>query len=67
VHHKKDNCDPASAAQAIDKGVQQYKTLLFPNDIAVEVRHGKKMRLKKGNGGWGDIRDHQLCLSFVAN
>jgi hypothetical protein len=64
VHHKKDNCDPASSAQAIDKGVKTHQTLLFPDRLGVEVRHGKRIKLKKGNGGWGDIRDRQLCLAF---
>ncbi|OXA38128.1 alpha-1,6-mannosyl-glycoprotein 2-beta-N-acetylglucosaminyltransferase isoform X2 [Folsomia candida] len=64
VHHKKANCDPASSAQAIDKGVKTHQALLFPDKLGVQVSHGKKIRLKQGNGGWGDIRDRQLCLAF---
>jgi hypothetical protein len=25
----------------------------------------KKIKLKKGNGGWGDKRDHALCLNMT--
>jgi hypothetical protein len=25
----------------------------------------KKLKLKKGNGGWGDRRDHALCLNMT--
>jgi len=64
VHHKKKTCDPATAAAAIDRMVTQYQSLLFPETFSVEILNAKKLRLKKGNGGWGDIRDHQLCLSF---
>ncbi|ODM91432.1 Alpha-1,6-mannosyl-glycoprotein 2-beta-N-acetylglucosaminyltransferase [Orchesella cincta] len=65
VHHKKKTCDPKKAAQAIEKGIKQYSSLLFPDNLTVELRRGKKMRLKKGNGGWGDLRDKQLCMSFA--
>jgi alpha-1,6-mannosyl-glycoprotein beta-1,2-N-acetylglucosaminyltransferase len=65
VHHKRKTCDPNKAAQAIEKGIKQYNSLLFPDVLTVELRRGKKMRLKKGNGGWGDVRDKKLCLSFV--
>ena len=27
----------------------------------------KKMKLKKGNGGWGDKRDHNLCLNISSS
>lgn len=65
VHHKRKTCDPKKATQAIEKGIKQYNSLLFPDVLTVELRRGKKMRLKKGNGGWGDPRDRQLCMSFV--
>ena len=25
----------------------------------------KPVKLKKGNGGWGDARDHRLCLNMT--
>ena len=28
-------------------------------------RSRKKPKLKKANGGWGDVRDHQLCANFT--
>ncbi|CAG7838671.1 unnamed protein product [Allacma fusca] len=64
MHYKQKKCNPHTAAKAIDAGVKTHHALLFPDKLTVEVRHGKNMRLKKGNGGWGDIRDKQLCLSF---
>jgi len=65
VHHKKQQCDPRAAANLIDNGIQKYQTLLFPDRLRYEPRTGKKIKLKKGNGGWGDVRDHQLCLNFT--
>ena len=32
--------------------------------VVVNANFPKKIKLKKGNGGWGDLRDHQLCLNI---
>lgn len=64
VHHKTKLCDPTTAARTIDKNVERYKAFLYPDNLVVEDLKAKKLKLKKGNGGWGDLRDHELCLSF---
>lgn len=38
---------------------------LFPDKLEVTYAPIKKKVLHKGNGGWGDIRDHELCLRIV--
>ena len=37
---------------------------LYPKDLTVSrtVQKKRKQKLPKGNGGWGDLRDRQLCL-----
>lgn len=68
VHHKKKNCD---SNQAISK-VQQVLRIatrsnqLFPKYLTLQVASAmKKSKLRKGNGGWGDKRDHNLCMNFT--
>jgi hypothetical protein len=44
---------------------QSNKHHLFPNVLAVGGQSKFKLRDPKPNGGWGDIRDRELCLSFA--
>lgn len=66
VHHKKSNCDSNAGldkVKAIIKSAQKY---LFPSSLQFTiVGLRKKMKEKKPNGGWGDQRDHQLCMNFT--
>ena len=65
VHHKGKNCDPAVKVQQIESLLQSGSANLFPQQLYVAGNIGAPKRLPKQNGGWGDIRDHELCLSFV--
>jgi alpha-1,6-mannosyl-glycoprotein beta-1,2-N-acetylglucosaminyltransferase len=39
---------------------------LYPNYLTLTVTNtNKKQKLRKGNGGWGDVRDHQLCINMT--
>ena len=56
---------------ALLSGSTQY---LFPSEmnerIAPVPGHTNllsKIKRLKGYGGWGDPRDHELCLNFVVN
>lgn len=68
VHHKKKNCE---SNQVISK-VQQVLRIatksrqLYPKSLTLTVASVvKKTKLRKGNGGWGDKRDHNLCLNVT--
>lgn len=68
VHHKKKNCE---SNQVISK-VQQVLRIatnanqLYPKTLTATVASlMKKTKLRKGNGGWGDKRDHQMCMNFT--
>lgn len=70
VHHKKKNCE---SNQVISK-VQQVLRIaiksgqLFPKSLTLTVASVlKKTKLRKGNGGWGDRRDHLLCQNMTWN
>lgn len=68
VHHKKKNCE---SNQVISK-VQQVLRIatkshqLYPKSLKLTVASVvKKSKLRKGNGGWSDVRDHNLCLNVT--
>ena len=43
------------------------KGSLFPEKLAVKKSSKKVFKMPKKNGGWGDSRDHKLCLQHVLN
>lgn len=68
VHHKKNNC---GSNQVISK-VQQVLRIaaktgqMFPKSVSVTMASvAKKGKLRKGNGGWGDRRDHLHCINMT--
>ncbi|XP_077303001.1 alpha-1,6-mannosyl-glycoprotein 2-beta-N-acetylglucosaminyltransferase [Arctopsyche grandis] len=66
VHHKKANCDSNSVITKVQKVVKGAKQYFFPAGLTLQVAVApKKNKLRKGNGGWGDTRDHQLCLNIT--
>uniref|UniRef100_A0A2M4AIL4 Alpha-1,6-mannosyl-glycoprotein 2-beta-N-acetylglucosaminyltransferase n=1 Tax=Anopheles triannulatus TaxID=58253 RepID=A0A2M4AIL4_9DIPT len=68
VHHKKSNClsnEVISKVQQVLK-VARSSQQLFPRSISLtQTSVIKKTNLRKGNGGWGDQRDHLLCLNMT--
>lgn len=65
VHHKGKNCNPQVKKAQVENQINQNLKHLFPNVVSVNGQSRFKLRDPKPNGGWGDIRDRNLCLSFV--
>lgn len=69
VHHRKASC--ASDTSTLRKAETSLRAArkaqtLFPTTLRTKNMLGTKgIRLKKGNGGWGDPRDRELCLSLT--
>ncbi|KAK5880298.1 hypothetical protein CesoFtcFv8_023340 [Champsocephalus esox] len=69
MHHKKTACMPISQKTKIDNILQSSGNQLFPKNLLITKRlpangaGGVAPHVK--NGGWGDIRDHELCKSYV--
>ena len=39
---------------------------MFPKSLTLTVASLiKRTKLRKGNGGWGDKRDHNLCINMT--
>ncbi|XP_023721955.1 alpha-1,6-mannosyl-glycoprotein 2-beta-N-acetylglucosaminyltransferase isoform X1 [Cryptotermes secundus] len=66
VHHKKANCESTAAISKVQQVLKYASKHLYPNYLTLTVTNtNKKQKLRKGNGGWGDLRDHQLCINMT--
>lgn len=79
VHHKKNNCEPTAVIQKVQQVVKQASKHFFPSHLTLiftgganggggggaSGKNGKQQKPRKGNGGWGDRRDHQLCINMT--
>ncbi|XP_066595599.1 alpha-1,6-mannosyl-glycoprotein 2-beta-N-acetylglucosaminyltransferase isoform X1 [Prorops nasuta] len=66
VHHKKNNCESTAVIAKVQNVLKAAHNHLFPSQLTLTVAGlAKKTKLRKGNGGWGDIRDHQLCWNIT--
>ncbi|XP_076678275.1 alpha-1,6-mannosyl-glycoprotein 2-beta-N-acetylglucosaminyltransferase isoform X2 [Andrena cerasifolii] len=68
VHHKKTNCESTAAIAKVQNVLRAARDHLFPTQLMLTVAGtAKKTKLRKGNGGWGDVRDHRLCWNITAS
>ncbi|CAH0561827.1 unnamed protein product [Brassicogethes aeneus] len=66
VHHKKNNCESTAVVSKVQQVLKTAKRHLFPDYLTLTYTTLlKKTKLRKGNGGWGDHRDHKLCMSMT--
>ncbi|CAF3420849.1 unnamed protein product [Rotaria sp. Silwood1] len=68
THHKKTCSNQSDIArwEETDKFYQLNRKYLFPtNPLTVHAKYEARRPLKQTNGGWSDLRDRQLCLSFA--
>ncbi|XP_024935689.1 alpha-1,6-mannosyl-glycoprotein 2-beta-N-acetylglucosaminyltransferase isoform X3 [Cephus cinctus] len=66
VHHKKNNCESNAVIAKVQSVLKAARKHLFPMQLTLTIAAvAKKTKLRKGNGGWGDIRDHELCWNIT--
>ncbi|KAH8326506.1 hypothetical protein KR067_009490, partial [Drosophila pandora] len=68
VHHKNKNCESNLVISKVQHvlRIARNSHQLFPRSLTLTVPSLiKKSKLRKGNGGWGDLRDHELCLNMT--
>jgi len=66
VHHKKSHCDSDAVIDKLQTILKTASPYFFPESVSVSrLNTRKKIKLKKANGGWGDKRDHWLCMNFT--
>ncbi|XP_063600788.1 alpha-1,6-mannosyl-glycoprotein 2-beta-N-acetylglucosaminyltransferase-like [Penaeus indicus] len=64
THVKKNSCDVRREVQAAVSRFNGGKQWLFPSNLVLQANYRGAARSKKGNGGWGDLRDKQLCQAI---
>ncbi|KAK0157793.1 hypothetical protein PV328_011485 [Microctonus aethiopoides] len=68
IHHKKNNCESTAVIAKVQNVLKSARVHMFPQQLTLTIGGViKKTKLKKGNGGWGDLRDHELCLNMTIN
>ncbi|KAJ7345334.1 hypothetical protein JRQ81_001284 [Phrynocephalus forsythii] len=65
MHHRARACAPDAQTAKIDALLEAHRAHLFPESLAVGKRYpAAPISPHVKNGGWGDIRDHELCKSY---
>lgn len=62
VHHKKKDCNSNGELNKATRFLTTAKRHLFPKRLMITHSTKRMSKIPKGNGGWGDIRDRQLCM-----
>lgn len=68
THHKKTCVNESNVVrwQETENFYTQNQKYLFPKaPLSIHMHYLGKRLLKQPNGGWSDLRDRQLCLSFA--
>jgi hypothetical protein len=68
IHHKKTCSSESDIAQwtETEKFYHANRKYLFPTTpLSLHVNYESKRLFKNPNGGWSDLRDRQLCISFA--
>ncbi|XP_054719136.1 alpha-1,6-mannosyl-glycoprotein 2-beta-N-acetylglucosaminyltransferase-like [Uloborus diversus] len=67
LHHKGRDCSSDKVVYKVMRVLVASSKHLFPTSLTVHQSIRKPFKAPKGNGGWGDVRDHILCCSQVKN
>uniref|UniRef100_A0A1A8EY70 Uncharacterized protein n=2 Tax=Nothobranchius korthausae TaxID=1143690 RepID=A0A1A8EY70_9TELE len=62
--HQKDQCRPEWAFKRVEERLRMAKEGLFPQSLVLSGSEPAEHRAHMKNGGWGDIRDHALCINY---
>ncbi|XP_051953984.1 alpha-1,6-mannosyl-glycoprotein 2-beta-N-acetylglucosaminyltransferase-like [Xyrauchen texanus] len=64
--HQKDDCKPEMAREKVDAALKEAQSALFPPILTLTDHGAVEHQPHKKNGGWGDVRDHTLCINYAA-
>lgn len=65
IHHSGKQCTADSSSTNVQNILNRASNQLFPTKLDVAERTAKTLKAPKENGGWGDVRDHALCMLNV--
>ena len=65
VHFKKSKCDAEEAVKRAKNNLERLNPYLFPTKLNIgSFQPNHDARILPGFGGWGDKRDHLLCMNI---
>ncbi|XP_066956823.1 alpha-1,6-mannosyl-glycoprotein 2-beta-N-acetylglucosaminyltransferase-like isoform X2 [Macrobrachium rosenbergii] len=64
THIKEARCDVSKAVRNAKSFLWAHRHLLFPESFALQLAYTKLPPFRRPNGGWGDLRDRQLCKAI---
>lgn len=65
LHHKTGNCNVEEVLSDARGIIERSKKGLYPKHLAITVAQPWiQGSVGQPNGGWGDIRDHELCMEY---
>lgn len=71
LHQQKENCNPDRAISIVRNFLRNTSSKLFTKKLRATnlklIWPTERKGPLKPNGGWSDIRDHNLCLSYTAS
>ena len=66
LHHKDSNCNIQTVLDLTQDVIDTNKDVLDPQSLEIELaRPWIQGHFGQPNGGWGDVRDHELCMNFT--
>ncbi|KRY15805.1 Alpha-1,6-mannosyl-glycoprotein 2-beta-N-acetylglucosaminyltransferase [Trichinella patagoniensis] len=65
IHHKGRLCTADSSANTVVTRLKDLKPQLFPQNFFLKLSNRRSPKLPAEYGGWGDKRDHQLCMKNI--
>ena len=67
VHHKGKRCSDTTLIRKVRDTLTASEKWLFPKELLQQTPAKRTFKMPKVNGGWGDRRDHQLCMHHLIN
>ncbi|XP_072552055.1 alpha-1,6-mannosyl-glycoprotein 2-beta-N-acetylglucosaminyltransferase [Salminus brasiliensis] len=64
--HQKEACHPEVAQKKIETDLREVTPALFPKTLTLTDHEPVEHKPHIKNGGWGDLRDHSLCINYAA-
>lgn len=66
LHHKTSNCNVEMVIADVKDIIERSEQGLYPESLVINVAEPWiQGGVSQPNGGWGDIRDHEMCMKFT--
>ncbi|XP_033212703.1 alpha-1,6-mannosyl-glycoprotein 2-beta-N-acetylglucosaminyltransferase-like isoform X1 [Belonocnema kinseyi] len=68
IHQHKENCESTAVIAKVQNVLKSVQNHLYPTQLTLTFTGTtQELILGKANGGWGDLRDQELCWNITLN